>query len=71
MNARREGPRPTLGFRAARRRGYGGAPEMVRRCLERCDADGITGELRLLRVLSEARNVYTQGPVWHVGGRTT
>ena len=44
---------------------------MVRRSLERCDADGITGELRLLRVLSEARNVYTQGPVWQVGGRTT
>lgn len=70
LNARREGGRPALRFRAAHRFGYGAAPEMVRRCLERCDEDGISGQLRILRVLSDTRPVYTQGPVWHIGGRT-
>ena len=71
LNARREGDGPTLRFRAARTFGYGAAPEMVRRCLERCDRDGIRGELRLLRVLSDTIPVATQGPVWHIDGRTT
>jgi hypothetical protein len=70
LNPRRSGGSPALAFRVARTFGYGAAPEMVRRCLERCDADGITGHLHVLRVLSDTRPVHTQGPVWYVGGRT-
>jgi hypothetical protein len=70
LNARREGGKPALRFRAARLFGYGAAPQMVRRCLERCDEDGIRGELRILRVLCDTRPVATQGPVWYIGGRT-
>jgi hypothetical protein len=57
-------------FRAARRTGYGASPSMVRRCLERCDAERMRGTVTPLRVLSETRNVATQGPVWRVGGRS-
>jgi len=56
-------------FRVARRFGYGAAPEMTRRCLERLDEEGITGDLTVLRVLSSTRPVATQGPVWRIGGR--
>lgn len=70
LNARRERGRTALRFRAARSFGYGAAPGMVRRCLERCDRDSIRGELRLLRVLSDTRPVGTQGPVWQIEGRT-
>lgn len=63
--------RTTLGFvfRCARRAGYGTSPGMARRCLERLDAEGITGTVRVLRSLSDTRPVATQGPVWYVGGR--
>jgi hypothetical protein len=71
LNARRTAAgRPALQFRVARTFGYGAAPEMVRRCMERCDEDGILGELRTLRVLSSTYPVHTQGPVWHIAGRT-
>ena len=70
LNARREGGKPALRFRAAHRFGYGAAPQMVRRCLERCDEDGIRGELRVLRVLCDTQPVGTQGPVGYIGGRT-
>jgi hypothetical protein len=70
LNARRADGNPALRFRAARTFGYGAAPEMARRCLERCDRDSIRGELRLLRVLSDTIPVGTQGPVWQIGGRT-
>jgi hypothetical protein len=60
----------TLRFRCARVRGYGVAPEMARRCLERLDAERITGTVRALRVLSETEHVATQGPVWYVGGKS-
>ena len=60
-----------LRFRAARRFGYGVSAEMARRCLARCDEDGITGEVRILRALSSTYPAYTQGPVWYVGGRAT
>ena len=63
------GPR-TLRFRCAQRVGYGVAPEMARRCLERLDAERITGRGRILRVVSDAHPVGTQGPVWHVAGKT-
>jgi hypothetical protein len=42
---------------------------MVERCLERVDAEGIRGRFTLLRALSETKPVYTQGPVWYVGGK--
>ena len=57
-------------FRAARRAGYGVAPQMARRSLERLDADGIRGRLRLVHSLSSTRHVGTQGPAWYVGGRS-
>ncbi len=60
----------TFAFRAARVAGYGCSPEMVRRCLERCDAERMRGSVRALRVLSEMRNVDTQGAVWRVAGRS-
>ena len=70
LNLRRDGDRAALRFRAASRFGYGASPSMVRRCLERCDAAGITGEVRMLRVLSDTKPVGTQGPVWVVSGTT-
>ena len=39
INPRRDGDRSALRFRCARTVGYGASPEMVRRCLERCDDD--------------------------------
>lgn len=57
-------------FRAARLAGYGASPSMVRRCLERCDAERMRGTVVALRVLSETKPVATQGPVWRVGGRS-
>jgi hypothetical protein len=61
----------TLGFRfrCARSFGYGTAPGMVRRSLERLDDLGIGGTPRILRVLSDTKPVGTQGPVWYVGGK--
>jgi hypothetical protein len=70
MNPLREGNTALLRFRAARVFGYGASPQMVRRCLERCDGAGIRGSVRVLRVLCDTDPVGTQGPVWYVGGRT-
>jgi hypothetical protein len=71
LNARRVASgRPALQFRVARGFGYGASEPMLRRCLERCDADSIRGDLHLLRVLSDTDPVQTQGPVWHLAGRT-
>jgi hypothetical protein len=56
-------------FRCARTKGYGASPAMVRRCLERLDAEGIDGAVTILRTLSDTQNVATQGPVWLVDGR--
>ena len=70
VNPARFGATLTFRFRCARIRGYGVAPEMARRCLERLDAEHITGTLRALRVLSETQHVATQGPVWYVGGKS-
>jgi len=64
------GEKPGFRFRGARRFGYGASPEMTRRCLERLDNEGIRGELRILRVLSDTDPVATQGPVWYVEGRS-
>jgi hypothetical protein len=70
VNPSRYGGAATLRFRCAHHFGYGVSPEMATRCFERCDTDGITGELQLLRVLSDTHPVGTQGPVWLVGGRS-
>jgi hypothetical protein len=63
--------RPTgFRFRCAKSFGYGASAEMVARCLERCDAESITGAVEILRALSDTFPVATQGPVWSVGGRS-
>src|SRR5207253_1228566 len=68
VNPARYGGPNALRFRCARTFGYGVSPEMAGRCLERCDEEGITGEVEILRVLSDTYPVATQGPVWYVGG---
>jgi hypothetical protein len=70
VNPSRYGGATGLRFRSARSFGYGVSPAMAGRCLERCDEEGITGELEILRVLSDTHPVGTQGPVWLVGGRS-
>jgi hypothetical protein len=60
----------SLRFRCAHHFGYGVSAEMARRCLARCDEEGITGRVQILRVLSDTYPVATQGPVWYVGGRS-
>jgi hypothetical protein len=54
-----------LRFRVTERGGggYGTSPEMTRRCLERMDEIGVTGELRELTALSDVDYVSTQGPI--------
>lgn len=61
----------TLGFRfrVARRFGYGAAPGMARRCLERVDEAGIPGRLRLLEAFSDTKPVLTQGPTFVISDR--
>jgi hypothetical protein len=70
LNPARYGGATGFRFRCARTFGYGASPGMVTRCLERCDEEGITGEVEPLRVLSDTFPVGTQGPVWYVGGRS-
>jgi hypothetical protein len=55
-------------FRVARRFGYGASAEMTERCLQRLDGEGISGHFRVLWALSDTKPVYTQGPVWYLGG---
>ena len=59
-----------LRFRASGKQGYGVSPQMARRCFERMDAEGITGRIAVLNVLSDAENADTQGPVWRLAGRS-
>jgi hypothetical protein len=63
-------PGPALRFRASEGIGYGTSYAMARRCLERMDAEGITGHVRVLEGAANVENVLTQGPVWRVGGRS-
>jgi hypothetical protein len=63
------GDRPGFRFRSAHTFGYGASSGMVRRCLARLDEDGIPGEVRIVRALSDTHPVATQGPVWYVGGK--
>ena len=69
VNPAADGGVATLRFRSARRFGYGVSPGMAARCFERCDEEGITGSVEILRVLSDTQPVGTQGPVWLVEGR--
>ena len=69
-NPRRVGKQAAFRFRSARRAGYGVAPEMARRCFERCEAEGIRGSVEVLRVLSDTQLEATQGPVWILDGQT-
>ena len=69
LNPTRVPGRSAFRFRVAQSFGYGASPQMTARCLERVDAEGITGRLTILRVLSDTHNVATQGPVWRVEGK--
>jgi hypothetical protein len=66
--ARAPGP-ASFRFRAAKRQGYGAAPVMTRRAFERLDDEGLTGRVRILRVLSDTSAPFSQGPVWREDGR--
>ena len=70
VNPARYGGETGFRFRCAHSFGYGASAEMVRRCLQRLDEEKITGRVRILRALSDTRPVYTQGPVWYVGGKS-
>jgi hypothetical protein len=70
VNPARYGGPTTFRFRSASRTGYGVAPGMARRALERLDDEGLSGRVRVLRVLSDTNPVSTQGPVWRVDGRS-
>ena len=70
VNPAHYGGPTTLRFRVARVSGYGTAASMAKRCLERLDAERITGRFRVLKLLSATSHVSTQGPVWRVGGRS-
>jgi hypothetical protein len=70
VNPARYGGPAALRFRSAQHFGYGVSPGMAARCFERCDEEGITGEVEILYVLSDTNPVATQGPVWLLGGRT-
>jgi hypothetical protein len=50
--------------------GYGAAEGLARRCLERLDATGVTGRLRVVDALSQTDDVATLGPVWRIAGRS-
>jgi hypothetical protein len=69
-NPARLGELTALRFRVARALGYGASAGMARRCLERLDAEGITGTLEVLRVVSDDHPAATQGPVWRIAGRS-
>jgi hypothetical protein len=61
--------RPGFRFRCANAYGYGASAGMVRRCLARLDEAGITGRVRITRVLSDVHPVGTQGATFVLGRR--
>ena len=61
--------RPGFRFRSASSRGYGASAGMVGRCLSRLDENGITGRVRITRVLCDVHPVGTQGAVFTIGRR--
>ena len=60
--------KPGFSFRSANERGYGASTGMVHRCLTRLDDAGISGRVRLIRLLSDVQPVGTQGATF-LGGR--
>ena len=70
MNPTRVPGSLALRFRVSGKQGYGVSPQMARRCLERMDAEGITGRIAVVYDLSDSENDVTQGPVWRVAGRS-
>jgi hypothetical protein len=69
LNPARVPGRSAFRFRVAHTYGYGASAQMMARCLERLDEEGVPGQLTILHVLSDTHNVDTQGPVWRVGGK--
>jgi hypothetical protein len=69
INPTRDPDRVGFTFRCARTTGYGVSAPMARRCFEELDGEGITGNVSVLRSLSDTDNVATQGAVWYVGGK--
>ncbi|MDX6481752.1 MAG: hypothetical protein QOG85_2262 [Gaiellaceae bacterium] len=61
--------RPGFRFRCGNTRGYGASAGMVGRCLSRLDENGITGRIRITRVLCDVHPVGTQGAVFTIGRR--
>ena len=70
LNPTRVPGRIAVRFRASDSHGYGTSAGMVRRCLERMDAEGVTGRLSVVLGLSDSDHAATQGPVWRVAGRS-
>lgn len=70
LNPARRPEGVALRFRASSGSGYGTAAQVVRRCLERMDEEGITGHVRVVSALSDTENVATQGPVWRIAGKS-
>jgi hypothetical protein len=70
LNPTRNPDAIALRFRVSGKAGYGASPVMARRCLERMDAEGITGRVTVLHALADTENAVTQGPVWRLAGRS-
>jgi hypothetical protein len=70
VNPTRAAGAPAFRFRSASTKGYGVASIMARRALQRLDEEGLSGQVRVLRVLSDTSSAFTQGPVWREGGRS-
>ena len=70
MNPTRVVDANALRFRCSGKQGYGVSPGMARRCFERMDAEGITGRVTIVQVLSDTENAATQGPIWRLAGRS-
>ena len=56
MNPTRNPDAIALRFRVSGKQGYGVSPVMARRCFERMDAEGITGQISVLYDLSDTEN---------------
>ena len=69
INPARAGGPSTFRFRAANKQGYGVAAGMARRAFQRLDDEGVSGRVRVLRVLSDTNAPFSQGPVWREDGR--
>ena len=70
LNPTRRTDALALRFRVSDGGGYGTSPGMTRRCLERMDAEGITGRVTVLHGLADTDRAATQGPVWRIGGKS-